>query len=78
MRPCLRTWTTRKRLFQDTIVVLVTVVLLTAFLFVVDVIFIWALGTPLKSTFGIDIDFPGVLQVDPFEARQKQMAPTDW
>jgi len=33
-------WTTRKRLVQDTIVVLVTVVLLTLFLFVVD--FIWA------------------------------------
>jgi len=30
-------WTTRQRLIQDTIVVLVTVVLLTAFLFVVDV-----------------------------------------
>ncbi len=29
-------WTTRKRLFQDTIVVLVTVVLFTVFLFVVD------------------------------------------
>jgi preprotein translocase SecE subunit len=70
-------WTTRKRLFQDTIVVLVTVVLLTTFLFVVDVIFIWALGTPLHSL-NIDIDFPGVLQVNPFEARQKQMAPTDW
>jgi preprotein translocase SecE subunit len=34
-------WTTRKRLVQDTIVVLVTVVLLTVFLFVVDQI--WAL-----------------------------------
>jgi preprotein translocase SecE subunit len=29
-------WTTRKRLVQDTVVVLVTVILLTAFLFVVD------------------------------------------
>jgi preprotein translocase SecE subunit len=34
-------WTTRKRLVQDTIVVLVTVVLLTVFLFVVDQL--WAL-----------------------------------
>ena len=30
-------WTTRRRLIQDTIVVLVTVVLFTLFLFVVDV-----------------------------------------
>ena len=30
-------WTTRKRLIQDTIVVLMTVFLLTVFLFVVDV-----------------------------------------
>jgi preprotein translocase SecE subunit len=34
-------WTTRKRLFQDTVVVLVTVILLTVFLFVVDQL--WAL-----------------------------------
>jgi preprotein translocase SecE subunit len=34
-------WTTRKRLVQDTIVVLVTVILLTVFLFVVDQL--WAL-----------------------------------
>ena len=34
-------WTTRKRLIQDTVVVLVTVLLLTVFLFVVDQI--WAL-----------------------------------
>jgi preprotein translocase subunit SecE len=36
-------WTTRKRLIQDTIVVLVTVVLLTVFLFVVDQIWAWIL-----------------------------------
>jgi preprotein translocase SecE subunit len=33
-------WTTRKRLVQDTIVVLVTVVLLTFFLFIVDILWI--------------------------------------
>ncbi len=36
-------WTTRKRLIQDTIVVLVTVVLLTLFLFFVDQIWAWIL-----------------------------------
>jgi preprotein translocase SecE subunit len=36
-------WTTRHRLIQDTIVVLVTVVLLTTFLFVVDVVWNYAL-----------------------------------
>jgi preprotein translocase SecE subunit len=38
-------WTTRKRLYQDTIVVLVTVILLTVYLFVVDGIWIKALST---------------------------------
>ena len=38
-------WSTRKRLVQDTIVVLLTVFLLTAFLFVVD----WFWGTLLSS-----------------------------
>jgi preprotein translocase SecE subunit len=33
-------WTTRKRLVQDTIVVLVTVALLTVFLFFVDILWI--------------------------------------
>jgi preprotein translocase subunit SecE len=36
-------WTTRKRLIQDTIVVLVTVILLTVFLFVVDQIWAYTL-----------------------------------
>jgi preprotein translocase SecE subunit len=36
-------WTTRKRLVQDTIVVLVTVVLLTIFLFLVDQLWAWLL-----------------------------------
>jgi preprotein translocase SecE subunit len=38
-------WTTRRRLIQDTIVVLITVVLLTVFLFVVDVLWGWILGS---------------------------------
>lgn len=37
-------WTTRRRLIQDTIVVLTTVFLLTAFLFVVDVAWGWGLS----------------------------------
>lgn len=36
-------WTTRKRLVQDTIVVLITVVLFTVFLFVVDILWWYAL-----------------------------------
>jgi preprotein translocase SecE subunit len=46
-------WTTRRRLFQDTVVVLVTVVLLTVFLFVVDQI--W----------GFVLTKVGVLQISP-------------
>jgi preprotein translocase SecE subunit len=37
-------WSTRKRLFQDTIVVLVTVVLLTVFLLVIDLFWGWLLS----------------------------------
>jgi preprotein translocase SecE subunit len=36
-------WTTQRRLIQDTVVVLVTVILLTVFLFVVDQIWAWVL-----------------------------------
>jgi preprotein translocase SecE subunit len=39
-------WTTRKRLVQDTIVVLVTVILMTLFLFVVDIIWFQVLSWP--------------------------------
>jgi preprotein translocase SecE subunit len=39
-------WTTRKRLVQDTIVVLTTMVLITVFLFVVDLIWFWTLSHP--------------------------------
>jgi len=49
-------WTTRKRLVQDTIVVLVTVFMMTAFLFVADIV--WS-----KLLQGI-----GVLQPPPAEA----------
>lgn len=40
-------WTTRKRLVQDTIVVLVTVFLFTLFLFFVDVLWGWVLSRPI-------------------------------
>jgi preprotein translocase SecE subunit len=56
-------WTTRKRLVQDTIVVLVTVILLTVFLFFVDQI--WAfLLTQVR-----------VIQISPADA--KQVSPKD-
>lgn len=61
-------WTTRRRLVQDTIVVLVTVVLFTAFLFVVDIIWIKVLTHPWVQ----------VLQVDIKEAFQKQQEKTQW
>jgi preprotein translocase SecE subunit len=67
-------WTTRRRLIQDTIVVLVTVVLLTSFLFVVDIIWIWVLGNP----FNLDPPFPGVLQYDPRKQQQKQVEKNQW
>jgi preprotein translocase SecE subunit len=59
-------WTTRKRLIQDTIVVLVTVFLLTMYLFVVDILWIRIL------------QIPGVLQINPQEAREKQRVLSDW
>ncbi len=62
-------WTTRKRLVQDTIVVLVTVFLLTVFLFVVDIIWIRVLSLD---------PFPGVLQVNLKAKQQAQQAPTEW
>ena len=39
-------WSTRKRLVQDTIVVLITVLLLTVFLFTVDLFWSWLLSRP--------------------------------
>jgi preprotein translocase SecE subunit len=48
-------WTTRKRLYQDTVVVLVTVFLLTVFLFVVDALWIKILSNPFVRVLQIDI-----------------------
>src|SRR5262249_25339602 len=62
-------WTTRKRLVQDTIVVLVTLFLMTVFLFVVDIIWIRVLSFE---------PIPGVLQINPQREKQKQLVNTDW
>lgn len=59
-------WTTRKRLIQDTIVVLVTVVLFTLFLFLIDLLWIRVLSLPV----------PGVLKVDPKKVLQQ--GPAEW
>lgn len=61
-------WTARKRLYQDTIVVLVACILMTIFLFAVDVLWIKILSNPV---------FP-VLDVNPLEIKSKQNAPTQW
>src|ERR1043166_35068 len=55
-------WTTRRRLIQDTIVVLVTVVLMTAFLFFVDIFWIKILSN----------DWIGVLRYSPRDVQQQQ------
>lgn len=59
-------WTTRKRLVQDTIVVMVTVVLLTAFLFVVDQAWAFALTKV------------GVIQLGPASAQQAGPREQPW
>jgi preprotein translocase SecE subunit len=61
-------WTTRRRLMQDTVVVLVTVFLFTAYLFIVDIIWIKVLTNP----------WIGVLQVDIKSEVQKQQEKTQW
>jgi preprotein translocase SecE subunit len=61
-------WTTRKRLVQDTVVVLVTVFLLTAFLFVVDILWIRVLSNPWVY----------VLQIDPMKERAKLKEQSQW
>jgi len=61
-------WTTKKRLVQDTIVVLVTVILFTLFLLFVDVI--W--GKLLASK------WVGVLRYDPNPAGQKEDEEVPW
>jgi preprotein translocase SecE subunit len=57
-------WPARKSVIQDTIVVLVTVVLLTFFLFGVDVAWGWILSRPVV----------GVLQVNPQQQAAQQQA----
>ena len=47
-------WTTRKRLIQDTVVVLVTVFLLTLFLFVVDILWFKILSAPRIGVIRVD------------------------
>lgn len=61
-------WTTRKRLIQDTIVCLVTVFLLTMFLFLVDIMWIKILGS----------SWIGVLSYDTKEIQQKQQEKNQW
>jgi preprotein translocase SecE subunit len=61
-------WTTRKRLVQDTIVVLVTVFLMTVFLFVVDILWIKVLSNPVVD----------VLKIDPHEAMQQTREKAKW
>jgi preprotein translocase SecE subunit len=61
-------WTTRRRLYQDTIVVLVTVILLTMYLFFVDILWIKVLSSR----------FVNVLQVDLKAEQQKQQEKTQW
>jgi preprotein translocase SecE subunit len=61
-------WTNRRRLFQDTIVVLVTVFLFTSFLFVVDVVWIKVLSAP----------YINVLLIDTRAEAQKQQEKAQW
>jgi preprotein translocase SecE subunit len=61
-------WTTRKRLVQDTIVVLVTVFLLTTYLFVIDIVWIKVLSLP----------FIDVLKVDVRSEQAKQQEKSQW
>jgi preprotein translocase SecE subunit len=61
-------WTNRKRLVQDTIVVLVTVFLFTMFLFVVDIIWIKVLSN----------QYIQVLLYDPREKQKQQQETAKW
>jgi preprotein translocase SecE subunit len=47
-------WTTRRRLVQDSIVVLVTVFLMTLFLLIVDILWFWLLSNPKIGVLKID------------------------
>ncbi len=61
-------WTTRKKLVQDTVVVLITVFLLTVFLFVVDILWVLVLSNPAVR----------VLVHNPLEERAKQNNQASW
>ena len=61
-------WTTRKRLVQDTVVVLVTVFLMTLFLFFVDILWIKVLSNR----------FVDVLKIDPQAEKAKQNQGAQW
>ncbi|MBI2804821.1 MAG: preprotein translocase subunit SecE [Planctomycetes bacterium] len=61
-------WTNRRRLYQDSIVVLVTTFLMTAFLFAVDIVWIRVLSAP-----GIQ-----VLVIDLKEAEKQQQKTAEW
>jgi preprotein translocase SecE subunit len=61
-------WTTRKRLVQDTIVVLTTVFLFTMFLFVVDIVWIKVLSAPYIQ----------VLLFDPKAKEKEQQETAKW
>jgi preprotein translocase SecE subunit len=61
-------WTTRKRLYQDTVVVLTTVILMTLFLFVIDIVWIKVLTAP----------FIRVLEHDPQQAAQRNQSGAQW
>jgi preprotein translocase SecE subunit len=58
-------WVTRRRLYQDTIVVLTTVLLLTVYMFVMDIGWTWFLGKV------------GVLQM-PTSETTRTLGPQDW
>jgi preprotein translocase SecE subunit len=61
-------WTTRKRLVADTIVVLVAVFFMTAFLFTVDIIWFQVLSSPVVN----------VLHVNLKAEQAKQQEKTQW
>jgi preprotein translocase SecE subunit len=61
-------WSSRKRLYQDTVVVLTTVILMTLFLLVVDVAWGWLLSNP----------YVGVLKVPQNTDLQQKSQTIDW
>jgi preprotein translocase SecE subunit len=61
-------WTTRRRLFQDTIVVLVTLLLMAGFLLFVDL--------ACKSVLGND--WIRVIQINPDSAGTTNKGPSPW